>query len=138
MSNSHHSSDDTSHGSVTSYDIGFVLSSTLTAIPFSLLMSPSPPTDTTIATVLVFAIIQILVHLPYFLHLDFTSAQRNNVMAFALTTMVIVLLVGLSLWISFSVHRDMRAHCGVPDVTEALYLHHQAGYHLRYRAFRGR
>ncbi|WP_459200455.1 cytochrome o ubiquinol oxidase subunit IV [Pseudomonas tremae] len=110
MSNSHHSAEDNSHGSVKSYIIGFVLSIILTAIPFALVMSPSLPKDMTIAIVLVFAIIQILVHLHYFLHLDFTSLQRNNVMAFAFTTMVIVLLVGLSLWIIFSVHREMMAH----------------------------
>ena len=104
MSNSHHPAEDNSHGSVKSYIIGFVLSIILTAIPFALVMSPSLPKDMTIA------IIQILVHLHYFLHLDFTSVQRNNVMAFAFTTMVIVLLVGLSLWIIFSIHREMMAH----------------------------
>ncbi|MFJ4141459.1 cytochrome o ubiquinol oxidase subunit IV [Pseudomonas sp. NPDC089734] len=108
MANSHH--DDNSHGSVKSYVIGFILSIILTAIPFALVMSPSLPKDMTIAIILAFAIIQILVHLHYFLHLDFSGTQRNNVMAFAFTTLVIVLLVGLSLWIIFSIHREMMAH----------------------------
>ncbi|GFM53330.1 cytochrome o ubiquinol oxidase subunit IV [Pseudomonas capsici] len=110
MANSHHPAEDHSHGSVKSYIIGFVLSIILTAIPFALVMSPVLPKDLTIAIILAFAVVQILVHLHYFLHLDFTSAQRNNVMAFAFTTLVIVLLVGLSLWIIFSIHREMMAH----------------------------
>ncbi|WP_205999590.1 cytochrome C oxidase subunit IV family protein, partial [Pseudomonas viridiflava] len=67
MSNSHHPAEDNSHGSVKSYIIGFVPSINLTAILFALVMSPSLPKDMTIAIILAFAIIQILVHLHYFL-----------------------------------------------------------------------
>ncbi|GAB7527675.1 cytochrome o ubiquinol oxidase subunit IV [Pseudomonas sp. 3A(2025)] len=115
MANPHNSAgdhghaDDHSHGSVKSYMIGFVLSIILTAIPFALVMSPVLPKDITILIIMAFAVIQILVHLHYFLHLDFSSAQRNNVTAFVFTALVIVFLVGLSLWIIFSVHREMMA-----------------------------
>ncbi|RMQ44511.1 Cytochrome O ubiquinol oxidase, subunit IV [Pseudomonas cichorii] len=110
MANPHNSHDDGSHGSVKDYLIGFVLSIILTAIPFALVMSPALPKDTTIWIILAFAVIQILVHLRYFLHLDFSSGQRNNVMAFAFTALVIFFLVGLSVWIIFSIHREMMAH----------------------------
>ena len=53
--------------------------------------------------------IQVIVHLYYFLHLDRSIAQRNNVIAFVFTAIVIVLLVGLSLWIMFSIHTYMMA-----------------------------
>ena len=59
--------------------------------------------------VLAFAIVQVLVHLVYFLHLDRSAAQRNNVIAFVFAAIVIVLLVGLSLWIMFSIHTFMMA-----------------------------
>lgn len=110
MANAHHSEHDDSHGSVKSYAIGFVLSVILTAIPFGLVMYPALPKDMTIWIILAFAVIQVLVHLRYFLHLDFSPTQRNNVLAFAFTALVIVLLVGLSLWIIFSIHREMMAH----------------------------
>jgi cytochrome o ubiquinol oxidase operon protein cyoD len=110
MANAHNHEHDSSHGSVKSYVIGFVLSIILTAIPFALVMSPVLPKDMTIWIILAFAIIQVVVHLHYFLHLDFTSSQRNNVLAIAFTGLVIVLLVGLSLWIIFSIHREMMAH----------------------------
>lgn len=110
MANAHNSEHDVSHGTVKSYAIGFVLSVILTIIPFGLVMYPALPKDMTIWIILAFAIIQVVVHLHYFLHLDRTSSQRNNVLAFAFTTLVIVLLVGLSLWIIFSIHREMMAH----------------------------
>ena len=53
--------------------------------------------------------VQVVVHLVYFLHLDRSAAQRNNVTALVFAAMVIVLLVGLSLWIMFSIHTEMMA-----------------------------
>lgn len=104
-----HSHDEAGHGSVKSYAIGFILSVILTLIPFGLVMYPSVPKDVTLWIVLAFAVIQVLVHLVYFLHLDRSEAQRNNVVAFIFAALVIVLLVGLSLWIMFSIHTVMMA-----------------------------
>jgi cytochrome o ubiquinol oxidase operon protein cyoD len=106
---SHHGHDDAGHGSYKSYAIGFILSVILTVIPFGLVMYPTLPKSITLLIVLVFAIVQVLVHLVYFLHLDRSAAQRNNVIAFVFAAIVIVLLVGLSLWIMFSIHTYMMA-----------------------------
>ncbi|AZC20572.1 MULTISPECIES: cytochrome o ubiquinol oxidase subunit IV [Pseudomonas] len=108
-SHSHNGHDEAGHGSVKSYAIGFILSVILTLIPFGLVMYPSLPKDVTLWIVLAFAVIQVLVHLVYFLHLDRSAAQRNNVVAFIFAALVIVLLVGLSLWIMFSIHTVMMA-----------------------------
>ncbi|MDI3271065.1 cytochrome o ubiquinol oxidase subunit IV [Pseudomonas sp. AL03] len=112
MANAAHSHDghDAGHGSVKSYAIGFILSVILTVIPFGLVMYPSLPKAMTLWIVLAFAVSQVLVHLVYFLHLDRSAAQRNNVIAFVFAALVIVLLVGLSLWIMFSIHSNMMAH----------------------------
>ncbi|OYQ08303.1 cytochrome o ubiquinol oxidase subunit IV [Pseudomonas mandelii] len=110
MANTHsHDSHDAGHGSVKSYAIGFILSVILTLIPFGLVMYPTLPKSITLMIVLAFAVIQVLVHLVYFLHLDRSKAQRNNVIAFVFAAIVIVLLVGLSLWIMFSIHTFMMA-----------------------------
>jgi cytochrome o ubiquinol oxidase operon protein cyoD len=103
-----HSSDDAGHGSVKSYAIGFVLSVILTAIPFGLVMYPTLPKSTPCDRPGVRGHPG-AVHLVYFLHLDRSKAQRNNVIAFVFAAMVIVLLVGLSLWIMFSIHTYMMA-----------------------------
>lgn len=112
MANSHQHADDAhaGHGSMKSYMIGFVLSIILTAIPFGLVMFPTISKVATMWIVLIFAVVQVLVHLVYFLHLDRSAAQRNNVVAFAFAGMVIFLLVGLSVWIMFSIHTAMMAH----------------------------
>ena len=107
MANAH--SDGANHGSVKTYAIGFILSVILTVIPFGLVMYPTLPKATTLAIVLLFAVIQVVVHLVYFLHLDRSPAQRNNVAALVFSALVIVLLVGLSLWIMFSIHTYMMA-----------------------------
>ena len=104
MANAH--SDGANHGSVKSYAIGFILSVILTVIPFGLVMYPSLPKFTTLAIVLLFAVVQVVVHL---VHLDRSPAQRNNVTALVFAALVIVLLVGLSLWIMFSIHTEMMA-----------------------------
>ncbi|SDV04110.1 cytochrome bo3 quinol oxidase subunit 4 [Pseudomonas mucidolens] len=110
MANAHsHDSHDVSHGSVKSYAIGFILSVILTVIPFGLVMYPTLPKAMTLAIVMLFAVIQVIVRLYYFLHLDRSQAQRNNVIAFVFTAIVILLLVGLSLWIMFSIHTYMMA-----------------------------
>ena len=110
MANAHsHDSHDAGHGSVKSYAIGFILSVILTVIPFGLVMYPTLPKSITLMIVLAFAVIQVLVHLVYFLHLDRSEAQRENVIAFVFAGLVIVLLVGLSLWIMFSIHTYMMA-----------------------------
>lgn len=107
---SHQSSVDAGHGSAKSYLTGFVLSVILTVIPFALVMYPTLPKPMTAAIVAIFAVIQIVVHLVYFLHLDFSPQQRWNVTALAFSAVVIALLVGLSLWIMYSVHHNMLAH----------------------------
>ena len=98
-----------SHGSVKSYMIGFILSIILTAIPFWMVMDGSASHGTILGVVLVCAVIQVLVHLVYFLHLDRTSEQRWNVIAFVFSALIIAFLVGLSLWIMFSIHHFMMA-----------------------------
>ncbi|AZF54938.1 Cytochrome O ubiquinol oxidase subunit IV [Pseudomonas sp. R4-34-07] len=110
MANAHsHDSHDASHGSVKSYAIGFILSVILTLIPFGLVMYPTLPKSITLMIVLAFAVIQVLVHLVYFLHLDRSKEQRDNVIAFVFAGLVILLLVGLSIWIMFSIHTFMMA-----------------------------
>ncbi|MEE1926040.1 cytochrome o ubiquinol oxidase subunit IV [Pseudomonas sp. 148P] len=104
-----HGHDEANHGSVKSYGIGFILSVILTVIPFYLVMNPSLPKDMTLLVIIAFAVIQIVVHLYYFLHLDGSKAARSSVTSFLFTALVIALLVGLSLWIMFSIHTSMMA-----------------------------
>lgn len=70
-----HSHDHSDHGSVRSYATGFILSVILTAVPFWLVMSGGTG-DKVVTTLIVlgFAVVQILVHMVYFLHM--TAKKR--------------------------------------------------------------
>ncbi|WP_122560102.1 cytochrome o ubiquinol oxidase subunit IV [Pseudomonas viridiflava] len=104
------SSAGTSHGSSRSYMVGFILSVVLTLIPFLLAMYPALPRMTTLWLVVLTGLIQIVVHLKFFLHLDTAAEQRWNMRALIFSLIIIVLLVGLTLWIMFSIHHNMLAH----------------------------
>ena len=108
MASAHDTHHEGNHGSVKSYAIGFILSIILTAIPFGLVMYPSLPKNLTVLIVVAMAVIQVVVHgvLPAHGPLE---EQRSNVSTFLFTTLVIALLVGLSLWIMFSIHIEMMA-----------------------------
>ncbi len=96
-----------SRGSLQSYLTGFVLALILTAIPFALVMSGALPFSATLAGIFVAGIVQILVHLHYFLHLDTSSAAGWNMLAMLFTLAIMVLFVGGSIWIMFNLYYRM-------------------------------
>jgi cytochrome o ubiquinol oxidase subunit IV len=94
------------HG-LASYLIGFVLAVILTAIPFWLVYSHALPPSRTMMIIAGAAVLQILVHLHFFLHIDFTTTPRENLMALAFTAVLIFLMVGGSFWIMIDLHSRM-------------------------------
>ncbi len=86
-------------GSLKSYLTGFVLALILTAIPFAMVMSGAWSAAAALAGIFAAGLVQILVHLHYFLHLDTSSAARWNVLALVFTLLIMLLFVGGSLWI---------------------------------------
>ncbi len=98
------------HGTWKTYSLGFVLSIVLTVIPFVLVMTSAMSRNAIIATILIFAVVQIIVHLVFFLHLNGSSEQRWNVIAFAYTVLVLAILVGASVWIMYHLDYNMMPH----------------------------
>lgn len=96
-----------SHGSMKTYLIGFVLSVILTVIPFYMVMNGSAAQSTILAVVVVTAVIQILVHLMCFLHMNTSSEERWNLIAFLFTLLIIGIVVVGSLWIMYNLHINM-------------------------------
>jgi cytochrome o ubiquinol oxidase subunit IV len=87
-------------GSFKSYATGFILSIVLTAIAFALVVqSGGVPRWAVSFGIFGAAILQILVHLHYFLHLEATSTPRWNMLALIITLLIMTLFVGLTLWI---------------------------------------
>jgi cytochrome o ubiquinol oxidase operon protein cyoD len=90
-----------------SYIAGFVLAVVLTAIPFYLVAKPTLAPSTTMIVIAVAAVLQILVHLRFFLHLDLAATPRANLLAIAFTAVLLFLMVGGSLWIMIDLHARM-------------------------------
>lgn len=95
------------HGSVKSYLTGFVLAAILTVIPFWVVMDGSLSSFATGVVVVVAGILQLLVHLVFFLHLDRSSAARWNVNAGMFTLLVIGIIIGGSLWVMWNMNYHM-------------------------------
>jgi cytochrome o ubiquinol oxidase operon protein cyoD len=104
----HHSDDGASHGSRRDYIVGFVLSVILTAIPFWLVMSGTIENkQVTAFIVMAFALVQIVVHMVYFLHMNSKSEGGWTVMAMIFTVIVIVIALSGSLWVMYHLNTNM-------------------------------
>lgn len=93
------------HGvNIRSYVTGFILAIILTMIPFYMVMHGGFSTVSLVAVIFGAAIIQILVHLHYFLHLSLKYEQRWDIFTFIFTALIVLILVGGSVWIMLSLH----------------------------------
>ena len=95
------------HGSLQSYLIGYVAAAILTIGAFAAAQSNALTPASVIAAITVLAIGQMLVHLIFFLHISTTPNQRTNILAFAVTMLIVVLIVGGSLWIMSHLQSNM-------------------------------
>ncbi|KKB63890.1 hypothetical protein WM40_09610 [Robbsia andropogonis] len=95
------------HGSYKSYIIGFIFSVILTALSFGVVMGEMFPPGTEVPVLAILALVQVLVHLTYFLHMNGTSAQRWNVVAFTFTVLTAAIVIGGSIWIMHNVATNM-------------------------------
>ena len=107
------------HGSFKGYVTGFVLSVILTAIPFWLVMGDvlSNAVWTTIV-ILAFAVVQIVVHMVYFLHMN-TSEGGWSILALIFTVTLVVITLTGSIWVMHHLNTNM-----MPMSPHDL-LHHQ-------------
>jgi cytochrome o ubiquinol oxidase operon protein cyoD len=82
------------HGTTVSYVIGFLLSLVFTAIPYYLVVNKTISGNSLLATILVFAVLQMSVQIFFFLHLGRGPKPFYNV-AFFIATVGIILVVVL-------------------------------------------
>jgi len=103
-----HHGDEAPHGSLREYLTGFLLSVVLTAIPFWLVMGDVLPSKVaTVAIILVFAVVQMLVHMVYFLHLNTRSEGGWNMLAIIFTLVLVVITIAGSLWVMYNMNEKM-------------------------------
>lgn len=92
---------------VLGYVVGLVLALLLTATSFfiagtDLVWQPSIP-----VALIVLAIAQMGVHLVFFLHITTGPDNTNNVLALAFGLMVVILVIGGSIWIMANLNANM-------------------------------
>jgi cytochrome o ubiquinol oxidase operon protein cyoD len=96
------------HGSFKGYMTGFLLSVVLTAIPFWLVMAKVfDDKQMTVLIVLGFAVVQILVHMVYFLHMNTSSEGGWNMLALIFTLVLVVITLSGSLWVMYHMNVNM-------------------------------
>ncbi len=99
-----------SHGSVKTYMTGFILSIILTVIPFWMVMTGAASPAVILGTILAMAVVQVLVHLVCFLHMNTKSDEGWNMTAFVFTVLIIAILVVGSIWIMWNLNYNMMMH----------------------------
>lgn len=103
-----HDDDGAAHGTLKSYLTGFVLAAILTAIPFWLVMDRVIDSSrVTGLVILAFAVVQIVVHIVYFLHMDTKSESGWNMLALIFTLVLVVITLSGSIWIMYHLNSNM-------------------------------
>ncbi|RYF74916.1 MAG: cytochrome o ubiquinol oxidase subunit IV [Comamonadaceae bacterium] len=104
----HHGHDEGPHSTFKGYMTGFVLSVILTAIPFWIVMSKVfDKSSTTALVVLAFAVVQIVVHMIYFLHMNTKAEGGWSMLALVFTLVLVVITLSGSIWVMYHLNNNM-------------------------------
>lgn len=96
------------HASFREYMIGFCLSVVLTVIPFWLVLGGVlENTGLTIFIIISFGILQMVVHMIYFLHLNTKSEAGWILISLAFTLMLVMVVISGSVWIMWHLNQNM-------------------------------
>lgn len=93
--------------SLSTYLTGFALAVVLTAIPFGLVWGGLLTGTAAYIVIAVAALMQVVVHLVFFLHLNLKSTPAENLFFLGFAAVLICIMVGGSLWIMVDLHHRM-------------------------------
>jgi len=85
--------------SLGSYVLGFALSIILTLIPYTLVVKHALSRGNLFVIIVLSALAQLVVQLKFFLHLNFSPRQRENLLSFVFTAIIVIVIVFGSIWI---------------------------------------
>ena len=99
---------DAPHSTFKGYMTGFVLAVVLTVIPFWVVMADVfESTGVTALVILSLAAVQIVVHMVYFLHMNFRSQGGWNMLALIFTAVIVFITLAGSLWVMYHLNVNM-------------------------------
>ena len=107
-----HHGEDAAHGSRKGYVIGFLLSVVLTAVPFWLVMTGALSNNATALIIMALAVVQIVVHMIFFLHMNRSAEGGWSMMALLFTAVLIVIALAGSLWVMYHMNANMMPMSG--------------------------
>ncbi|MFC2967305.1 cytochrome o ubiquinol oxidase subunit IV [Acidimangrovimonas pyrenivorans] len=81
------------------YVIGLGLAILLTVIPFGLVAWGGASVSVVMATLAVLGLIQVVVHVRYFLHVDFSPERREDLHLILFSALLLVIMVAGTIWI---------------------------------------
>jgi cytochrome o ubiquinol oxidase subunit IV len=103
-------------GSYKSYTLGFAFALLLSLFSFASVMFGLLPPSKIIIAIVAAAILQVCVHLSFFLHMSRSSTPRWNIIVFAFAMIVIAILIGGTVWIMYSGDQQMMPGSGAMDM----------------------
>lgn len=90
-----------------SYVIGFVVSLILTLTSYTLVRHHVLPMAGLVATIVTLAVAQLVVQLIFFLHIGEEKGARWKLVTFIFAIIVVVIVVGGSLWVMYHLNYNM-------------------------------
>ncbi|MCQ8278855.1 cytochrome o ubiquinol oxidase subunit IV [Acetobacteraceae bacterium KSS8] len=88
------------------YLVGFALAALLSAVPFAAVALHRPRAQV-LWLLIGCGLVQLLVHFRCFLHIDLSEQKRDDLQLILFSVMIVVLMVGGTLWIMGNAHRHM-------------------------------
>ena len=114
-----HAADAGQHSSLREYLIGFGLSVVLTAIPFWLVMAKVITDRSTGIMVLgAFALVQMLVHMVYFLHMNGRLQGGWTMLSTIFTVIFLGIAIVGTLWVMYNMNAHMMPQHTTPNPPE--------------------
>lgn len=95
------------HGTIASLSLGFILSILLTLAAYVAVVEQLVPNGLLIIIIICLALMQFVVQMIFFLHLDKEAGPRWNLIVFLSTVSVVLIVVVGSLWIMQNLNYNM-------------------------------
>ncbi|MBD7961828.1 cytochrome o ubiquinol oxidase subunit IV [Comamonas sp. Sa2CVA6] len=116
----HHEEHDDLHVTSGDYIKGFILAVILTVIPFWLVMADVIQNRTTVVMVLgLFAVVQVVVHMVYFLHMNGKIQGGWTMMSTIFAIVFVIITLAGTLWVMFHMNANMMpAHKDIPALSQ--------------------
>lgn len=109
----HTNTEPTTHGSVRTYTLGFILSIVATVIPYIALTHHLVSSEIFIFIAVGAAVVQLFVQLVLFLHLSFKKHSLLNSILVAYTGVMVLTIVIGTLWVMHNLNKNMEAQHNV-------------------------